>query len=194
MRNFKKIMRIKQVIKVRTCRKNLGKRMAVSERVQKEVEGSEANLDYLSFKCGLGNKHYQFNAGSVITATQYTGEKQDLVQNAHKHYITVRSFLVSLVRSIIHIGRTFCGLSGSAECDGTIPNSGGCRCNANIEIVFDKSVVIDEATERETDRQDVRDKIMSPWEYRMKWYGETEEEAKEALESSEELYGEGDFE
>lgn len=149
-------------------------------RVQENKDGIQAQLDYLSFKCGLGNKHYQFNSGSVVTATQYTGDKQDLLQNAHKHYITVEAFLLNLIRSVIHIGNRYCGLN-AAE-------------NSDIEIVFDKSVVIDEAAERECDRQDVRDHIMSDWEYRVKWYGETEEQAKKMLESSEELYEEGDFE
>lgn len=149
-------------------------------RVQENTDGIQAQLDYLSFKCGLGNKHYQFNSGSVVTATQYTGDKQDLLQNAHKHYITVEAFLLSLVRSVIHIGNKYCGLNAAEDSD--------------IEIVFDKSVVIDEAAERECDRQDVRDHIMSDWEYRVKWYGETEAEAKKMLEGTEELYGEGDFE
>ncbi len=149
-------------------------------RVQENIDGIQAQLDYLSFKCGLGNKHYQFNSGSVVTATQYTGDKQDLLQNAHKHYITVEPFLLSLVRSVIHIGNRYCGLNAAED--------------SEIEIVFDKSVVIDEASERECDRQDVRDHIMPAWEYRMKWYGETEDEAKKKLEGTEELYGEGDFE
>lgn len=70
--------------------------------------------------------------------------------------------------------------------------------DCKIEITFDKSVIIDEAAERENDRSDVRDKLMTPWEYRMKWYGETEEEAKkmaDELAEGEQMYGgEGDFE
>lgn len=155
-----------------------------SIRVQENTDGVQAQLDYLSFKCGLGNKHYQFNSGNVVTATQYTGDKQDLIQNAHKHYITVESFLLSLIRSIIHIGNRFCGLNAAED--------------SEIEIVFDKSVVIDEASEREGDRQDVRDKLMAEWEYRVKWYGETEEDARAAIaeikENGSDLYGEGDYE
>lgn len=37
--------RIKQVIKVRTCQEDLSKRMAVSEKVQKEVEGSKGGTE-----------------------------------------------------------------------------------------------------------------------------------------------------
>lgn len=43
---------------------------------------------------------------------------------------------------------------------------------------WDDSIITDADTEREVDRQDVRDGFMSKWEYRMKWYGEDEATAK----------------
>ena len=48
-------------------------------RVDENTKAVQSALDYLSFKCGLGNKHYQFNSGTVVTATQYTGDQQDLI-------------------------------------------------------------------------------------------------------------------
>ena len=45
--------------------------------------------------------------------------------------------------------------------------------------------IIDKESERERDRQDVRDGLMQPWEYRLKWYGETEADAKAILEERE---------
>lgn len=133
-------------------------------RTDENTKGVQSALDYLSFKAGLGNKHYQFNSGSIVTATQYTGDKQDLIQNAHKHYIVVEEFLLTLIRSIIRIGKNVIGANISED--------------AKVEIVFDKSVIIDEKAERVQDSQDVRDGIMPKWEYRMKWYGNTEDEAK----------------
>lgn len=153
-------------------------------RTEENTKGVQAALDYLSFKAGLGNKHYQFNSGSIVTATQYTGDKQDLIQNAHKHYIVVEEFLLQLIKSIIHIGRNIIGADLNE--------------NADIEIVFDKSVIIDEAAERLQDAQDVRDGFMSKWEYRMKWYGESEGEAKAiiseiaGMQSEDEMMGFGD--
>lgn len=117
--------------------------------------------------CGLGNKHYQFNAGSIVTATQYTGDKQDLIQNAHKHYINVEKFLLSLVHTLIDIGNKYFSLNADPHTE--------------IEVQFDKSVIIDETAERMQDIQDVRDGAMAMWEYRMKWYSETEEQAKKII-------------
>lgn len=153
-------------------------------RVDENTKAVQAALDYLSFKCGLGNKHYQFNSGTVVTATQYTGDQQDLIQNADKHYAVVEQFLISLVRGIIHIGKHLMG-ADVAE-------------NADVEIDFDRSVIIDDTAERLQDMQEVRDGLMSKWEYRVKYYGETESKAKskiaeiEGNQSDDDLMGFGD--
>lgn len=153
-------------------------------RVDENTKAVQAALDYLSFKCGLGNKHYQFNSGTVVTATQYTGDQQDLIQNADKHYAVVEQFLISLVRSIIHIGKHLMG-ADVAE-------------NADVEIDFDRSVIIDDTAERLQDMQEVRDGLMAKWEYRVKYYGETESKAKskiaeiEGNQSDDALMGFGD--
>ena len=47
-----------------------------------------------------------------------------------------------------------------------------------ITINFEDSILTDEETERKQDVEDVASGMMSAWEYRMKWYGETKEEAK----------------
>ena len=153
-------------------------------RVADNTAAVQAQLDYLSFKVGFGTKHYQFNAGSIVTATQYTGDKQDLIQNAHKHFIKVETFLHRLVKSILWIGHSF--IDAAVKPD------------AHISVVFDQSPLIDETAERLRDSQDVASGIMAKWEYRMKWYGESEEQAKSAIaeiegsQSDDELLGFGD--
>jgi A118 family predicted phage portal protein len=46
---------------------------------------------------------------------------------------------------------------------------------------FKDSILVDEETERQQDRQDVAMGVMPLWEYRMKWYGEDEETAKSKI-------------
>lgn len=46
---------------------------------------------------------------------------------------------------------------------------------------FKDSILVDEETERQQDRQDVSMGVMQLWEYRMKWFGETEEQAKKMI-------------
>ena len=46
---------------------------------------------------------------------------------------------------------------------------------------WDDSIVVDAETERQRDMAEVRDGLMMQWEYRVKWRGETEEQAKAVL-------------
>ena len=139
-----------------------------SLRVQENKDGVQAQLDYLSFKCGMGTKRYQFNASGVKTATEYNGERQELVQHAQRHAIVIESALKTLCKALLYIGKAFC----NANVDPDTP----------ININFEDGFVIDDIAARENDRQDIRDGVLQHWEYRVKWYGETEEEAKAAIE------------
>lgn len=139
-----------------------------SLRVAENKDGVQAQLDYLSFKCGMGTKRYQFQASGVKTATEYNGERQELVQHAQRHAIVLESALKTLCKALLYIGKAFCG----ANVDPETP----------ININFEDGFVIDDVAARENDRQDIRDGILQHWEYRVKWYGETEEEAKAAIE------------
>ena len=96
----------------------------------------------------------------------------------------MEQFLISLVRSIIHIGKHLMG-ADVAE-------------NADVEIDFDRSVIIDDTAERLQDMQEVRDGLKAKWEYRVKYYGETKDTAKSMIaeiegdQSDDELMGFGD--
>ena len=134
-------------------------------RVQENIDGIQAQLDYLSFKCGLGAKYYQFNAGgTAVTATQYAGEKQDLMKNINKQYIALDGALKRLIRSILWIGREIVGAPVDPD--------------TKVTVKFDDSFISDKDSERANDLQELRDGIMQKWEYRVKWYGEDEETAK----------------
>ena len=139
-----------------------------SLRVAENKDGVQAQLDYLSFKCGMGTKRYQFNASGVKTATEYNGERQELVQHANRHAIVLESALKTLCKALLYIGKAFCG----ANVDPETP----------VNVNFEDGFVIDNIAARENDRQDIRDGVLNHWEYRVKWYGETEEEAKAAIE------------
>lgn len=135
-----------------------------SLRVVENRDGLQAQLDYLSMKCGMGSRHYRFDESGAITATQYVGSRQDLVQSARKHFIVIEKALSQLFRAMLWAGREVLGLPVDPETE--------------ITINFDDGVVIDDETRRQLDMQEVRDGIMQKWEYRVKWYGEDEEAAK----------------
>lgn len=142
-------------------------------RVEENKNGIQSELDYLSFKVGFGTKHYQFNGGSIVTATQYSGDKQELVQNASKHYIIVENALISLTKFILWAAKNICGADVNPD--------------ANITIQFEDSYIIDKESERNRDAKEVSMGVMQLWEYRMKWYGEDEATAKKMVATDEKV-------
>lgn len=136
-------------------------------RVTENKDGVQSQLDYLSFKCGLGAHRYKFEAGGVKTATEYMGERQELVQHASRNMIVIEAALINLCRAILHIGKTFCKASVNPD--------------AVITVQFEDGFVISEEDKAQRDMTLVQNGIMPAWEYRVRHMGETEEEAKAAI-------------
>lgn len=137
-------------------------------RVDENKTGVQAQLDYLSFMCGLGAHRYQFEAAGVKTATEYTGERQDLVQHANRHMIVISAAIKTLCQVLLYIGKTFCNAPVDPDTE--------------ISVTCPDGFVIDEEAAAAKDIQLVQNGIMAPYEYRMKWLSETEEEAKAVIE------------
>ncbi len=141
-------------------------------RVEENRTGIQAALDYLSLRVGFGTKHYQFNASSsIVTATQYTGDKQDLIQSATKHYIAVENHLRTLIRAILWAGKNVLGTKIDPD--------------APIAIEFDDSYIVDKESQKQQFWQYVVSGKFPFWRYLVKFEGYDETEAKEiAAESS----------
>lgn len=124
-------------------------------------------LNMLSMKCGLGSHYYNFTLSGGVTATEYIGEHQDFQRNAVKQCSYITTVIRNLVKAILNAGKTFLGAP----------------VNPDVKIVVEMSdgFVEDDTKQREQDRQDVKDGLMSKIEYRVKWYNETVEQAKEAI-------------
>lgn len=138
-----------------------------TDALDKELQNQ---LNMLSSKVGLGSNYYRFDSSSgVVTATEYVGERNDFMRNAVKISKSIKIALKDLFLGILFVGKNILG----ANVDD----------NAKIDITLSDGVVEDDTKEREQDRQDVRDGIMTKAEYRAKWYGETIEEAKAVIDS-----------
>lgn len=136
-------------------------------RVQDHEQAINNDLNLLSFKCGFGTQYYRFERGTVATATQVISENSDMYRTIRKHEIILEDVLKDLIRCIIRLGIT-----------ANVPNL---NINTDITIDFDDSIIEDKQSERQEDRQDVAMGVMSPEEYRAKWYGETVEIAAQKL-------------
>lgn len=146
---------------------NAVKETSFKLNVTDNIAAIQNNLNLLSSKVGLGTKFYNFNTDGSVTATEYVGERNDFIRNANKMKLAVTQAMKDLVLAIIHLGV----LSGKNLDE-----------NAKVTVNVQDNIIESDSEERERDRQDVKDGIMSKVEYRMKWYGETEEEAKRKLE------------
>lgn len=133
-------------------------------RVEEDKAGIQFALNILSFKGGLGTKYYEFNGSSVVTATQYVGDRQDLIENANKHRKSVDEFVSGICKAILLLGRVLFKENVSEDCTVTITDKDG--------------FMVDTETAKQEFRQDIAQGIRQAWEYRVKFLGETEEIAR----------------
>lgn len=120
--------------------------------------------------CGLARGTYSDVNETVRTATELKISRQ-------RSYSTVTAIQRSLERALNTLAKavdTFATLYNLAPAG-----------EYTMSYVWDDSIVVDADVEREKDRTDVRDGLMLPWEYRVKWYGETKEQAQKVLGESE---------
>ena len=111
-----------------------------------------------AYKCGFGEKKYEFKNGGVKTATEVVSEDNDLFRNLRKHELVLEQALVAMVVAIVDM----LGVSKAVE----------------VNIHFDDSIIEDENAERMRFLQEIRDGIRQPWEYRVEYLGETEAQAR----------------
>ncbi len=127
-------------------------------RAEAHDRGIDKVLALLSKKCGLGNDRYEFENGTVKTATEVVSEKSDLFQNLKKHEIVLESALVDMVRAVASLL--------------------GLKTDFEVTVNFDDSIIEDSDAEKQRFLQEIRDGVRQKWEYRVKYFGETEEKAK----------------
>ena len=136
-------------------------------RTSENSEGVQKALDMFSLMVGLGAHHYQFDHGSIKTATEYVGERQDMVQNAYREMIGIKEALKTVTKGMLWIGRNILDQPVNPD--------------AKITILADDSYIIDKEAEKAEWREDISLGLRSKTEYRMRFYGETEEEAAAAI-------------
>lgn len=120
--------------------------------------GIKTALGLLSAKCGLGNDRYSFEHGNVKTATEIVSEKAELFQNLKKHELLLEKAIADLCCAIAFLL--------------------GHKTAFEVTVNFDDSIIEDRPAEQQRDMQQVRDGLMAVWEYRMKYFGESEADAK----------------
>ena len=139
-------------------------------------QGLNQILMRIEDNCGLARGTFSDVNEQARTATELKVSRQ-------RSYATVTSIQRSLQRALNDLAKAVDQL---ASLYNLAPEG-----EYNITYVWDDSIIVDADVEREKDRIDVQDGLMMKWEYRVKWYGETEEKAKAILAEAE---GESDDE
>ncbi len=133
-------------------------------RVEDNGQAVQDALDYFSFKCGLGTRHYQFQDGGVKTATEYNGNRQDMVQHANQHQIVIEDALIQIFRAMLWAGKNILAA-------GTDPET-------SITINFDDSYIIDTESRMAQMKDDAVQGFLPRYKYLMERYGYDEGTAK----------------
>lgn len=136
------------------------KEVNMALRITEHEQGIQAGLNYLSSLCGLGSRYYKYDNGSIATATQVISENSDLFRNIKKEQLNISVVIKDFVNSAMAMLGIDCG---------------------DITIMYDDSIIIDRQAQMANDQLLVADKLMSPIEFRMRNFGETEEQAKQML-------------
>lgn len=140
------------------------------------VNGLNYFLNLLSSKVGFGTERYKFDKGGVATATQIISENSDMARNLRKQENFLKQSLIDMVWAIKYINNNY-----------TLNEKFTDFKYEDINVLFDDSIIEDEATKRARDREEVSAGLMSVKEYRMKHFGKTGEDA-EAEKHDEFLY------
>lgn len=133
-------------------------------RDQAYINAINTVLNIISSNVGLGENFFKFQGGTAVTATQVISEQSEAYRTIKKNNILFEQSLIEMTEAIIYLTNEFTN-EPIAETEEVI-------------VHFDDSIIEDKGAEIERDRADVASGIMSVEEYRMKHYGESEDEAK----------------
>ena len=136
-------------------------------RVGDHTRCIQEQMNYLSSKCGFGERYYRFDASNVVTATQINSENSTLFRCVKKHEILLEKAITSVVKAVLYIGKSFLGKDFDE--------------NADISVIFDDSIIEDKASMQARDLELVKHGIMAPYEYRVRYFGEDETDAKRII-------------
>ena len=119
--------------------------------------GIKTAINLAAYKCGFGENRYRFEGGTAMTATQVISQDSDLFRNLKKHELVLDAALQGLIKAVAQMAGIGIG---------------------EITIEFDDSIIEDEDKARQRFMQEIREGLRQPWEYRVKYFGEAEEQAK----------------
>ena len=137
-------------------------------RTNSQSEAFRIALQMLGDLCGFGISYFDLDEsrGYVKTATEVSSDNSALMRNIARHEHALEVSLAGISRAVLHCARTF---------GESLPDEG------NVAVSFDDSIITDTAAEKRLAMEEVG-VTLHPYEYRMRFYGESEEEARKRAE------------
>ena len=120
----------------------------------------------IEFQCGLAYGTISDPNMVDKTATEINAAKQRSYSTIHD----TQAALEKALRDLVYAIDSLCTLYNLAP-----------EGSYDVTFQWDDSIIVDAEQERLRDRDEVRDGLMQKWEYRVKWYGETPEKAKQMV-------------
>lgn len=122
----------------------------------------------LSRQFGFGSRKYSLDAGGeLVTATQYIGERHDMLQELNRQRFEAKKYICDIVRALLWFGNRFLRM--------------GLDIDVQTQVEFDDSYISDQSEMIAGMRKDVLDGIGGKYvrrEYLKKRYNLTDEEAE----------------
>ena len=109
-------------------------------RVDQITKTFELALSLLSLMFGYGTKKYSFENGQIKTATEYAGERQDMMQELNRQRQEAIRYIQDIVQAVLWFANTFQGGSWDIE--------------AEVNVEFDDSYITNKEAELEQMRSD----------------------------------------
>lgn len=150
-------------------------------RIEEVEKSMELALSMLSMSFGYGTRKYTFEDGKIVTATEYIGSRQDMLQEVNKQRYEAIQYITGIVEAIRYFSKEL----NIKE----LPDD-------EIAINFDDSYV----TNKDEELKITRDDAMSfnipqlKIKYLCQKYGIDEEEAQEWLNSEPNIIDDGNEE
>ena len=112
-------------------------------RIKDFRETIEFLLNLLSQQFGYGTKKYSFDqtTGALATATQYIGERQDMLQELNRQRHEAIEYITGIVRAVLWFANEY--------------QNGKWDLQADVLVEFDDTYITDKAAELESMRADV---------------------------------------
>lgn len=148
-------------------------------RAQEHIDGLNRLLQTFGFKCGLGTDYYAFDSRGVYQNEKaIISEHSDLWASKSKHEVYLKKAFRGMMKALAFLY------------DGTVLE------DDDIEVTLADSIIIDDEAQYTKELELVDRSALSMFRFLMKWYGMTEEEAKQQIaeatefDSTDELFAE----